>query len=297
MGLISPNKQKAGRFLYRWKEYGGGYLFMLPWLIGFGVFMAFPIGWSFFLSFHKVRMGPEGFRYEWIGLQNFKDAFLKDNIYYVELIGFFQDLLIIMPIIIIFSLFVSILLNQNFPGRFVYRAIFFLPVIFSTGQVLTELFQQGAGKLPFISQYGIDTFVYNNFSSSVAEPVMRILGLIIIILWSSGVQILIFIAGFQTIPKSVYEAVRIDGASPWESFWKITLPGIMPFIGLNMLYTMVDLFTFPFNKVMEHIKSNMFKADTGYGYASALAWIYFMIAIVFIALILWFLGRTNRKRG
>ncbi|MFK7692100.1 carbohydrate ABC transporter permease [Paenibacillus sp. HJGM_3] len=284
------------RWASRWKQYGVGYLFMLPWVIGFSVFMAFPIGWSLYLSFNKTKLTGDGFAYTWVGLENFRNALFKDNVYPVKLLAFFQQMILMVPIIIIFSLLVAILLNQNFPGRFLYRAIFFLPVVFSTGQVLTELFQQGAGQLPFISQYGIDVLIREHVSKSLADPLLSVLGLMILILWSSGVQILIFIAGFQTIPRTVYEAVRIDGASPWESFWKITLPGIFPFIGLNLLYTMVDLFTFAFNPVMDEIKKNMFKVDTGYGYASALAWFYFLIVMVLIALILLFLGRTSSGR-
>ncbi|GGD51326.1 carbohydrate ABC transporter permease [Paenibacillus nasutitermitis] len=288
---------RKARAFYRWRGHAVGYLFMLPWLIGFCAFMAFPIGWSLYLCFQKVSLSGAGlFNYQYVGLQNFKDALFKDNEYTIQMIAFFQQMILMLPIIIIFALLVAILLNQNFKGRFVYRAIFFLPVIFSTGQVLNELFQQGAGDVPFLSQYGVDSLVKANFSGALADTAADILGKIILILWSSGVQILIFIAGFQTISKSIYEAVRIDGASPWSSFWKITLPGIKPFIGLNLLYTMVDLFTFPFNPVMAQIKSNMFNISTGYGYASALAWFYFLLIVILLGLILWFMGSSNKER-
>ncbi len=288
---------RKARFYYKWKNRGAAYLFMLPWIVGFCVFMAFPIGWSLYLTFQKVKLtGAGSFVYQYVGLQNFKDALLKDNEYPIEIIAYFQQMILMIPIILLFSLLVSLMLNQNFKGRFIYRAIFFLPVIFSTGQVLTELFQQGAGSVPFLSQYGIEAYAKDNFSPQIAGTVLKLLSSMILILWSSGVQILIFIAGFQTIPKTIYEAVRIDGASPWASFWKITLPGMKPFIGLNLLYTMVDLFTFPFNPVMEQIKRNMFNVSTGYGYASALAWFYFLLIIVLVALILWFMNRSSRER-
>ncbi len=295
---MNPNRsRRRAKFRYQWRSRGQAYLFMLPWMIGFCVFMAFPIGWSLYLTFQKVNLtGSGSFAYRFVGLQNFKDALLKDNEYPIQLLTFFQQMILMLPIIIVFSLLVSLMLNQKFKGRFVYRAIFFLPVVFSTGQVLTELFQQGAGNVPFLTQYGVDGYIKDNFSPSTAAMMTQLLGMMILILWSSGVQILIFIAGFQTIPKAIYEAVRIDGASPWASFWKITLPGIKPFIGLNLLYTMVDLFTFPFNPVMEQIRSNMFNVSTGYGYASALAWFYFLLIVVMIALILWFLNRTGRNK-
>ncbi|KOY16202.1 ABC transporter permease [Paenibacillus xylanivorans] len=270
---------------------------MLPWMIGFSVFVAIPIGWSMFMSLHKVAVVPGGFKYDWIGIQNYRDAFLKDNVFPIEMITYFQQMLLMVPIIVIFALLISLLLNQKFPGRFIYRALFFLPVIFATGQVLSELFTQGAGDIPFLDQYNLEPLVKQYVGGEMAKMIMEVLGRVVLILWYSGVQILIFIAGFQTISPSIYEAVRIDGASPWDSFWKITLPASIPFISLNVLYTIIDLFTFPLNPVLKHIRENMFKVDTGYGYASALAWIYFGFIFVLIAIVLGMFSRSMRQRG
>ncbi|MGG1639153.1 ABC transporter permease [Paenibacillus sp. FSL A5-0031] len=282
--------------LHLWKRYGMGLLFMLPWIIGFAMFVIIPISWSLFMSFNKVQVAVGGFKYEWVGLRNFRDAFLKDNIFPIELITYFQEMLLMVPIIVIFALLISLMLNQKFPGRFIFRALFFLPVIFATGQVLSELFLQGAGDIPFLEQYNLLPIVEEYVGKQFAETVMAVLGKAILILWYSGVQILIFIAGFQTISPTIYEAVRIDGASPWDSFWKITLPACVPFISLNVLYTIIDLFTFPLNPVLKHIKDNMFKVDTGYGYASALAWIYFGLIFALIALVLWLFNRSLKTR-
>lgn len=282
--------------LHLWKGYGLGLMFMLPWMIGFAMFVLIPISWSLFMSFNKVQVAVGGFKYEWLGFRNYRDAFLKDNIFPIELITYFQEMLLMVPIIVIFALLISLMLNQKFPGRFIYRALFFLPVIFATGQVLSELFLQGAGDIPFLEQYNLLPLVEEYVGKQFAETVMAVLGKAILILWYSGVQILIFIAGFQTISPTIYEAVRIDGASPWDSFWKITLPACVPFISLNVLYTIIDLFTFPLNPVLAHIKSNMFKVDTGYGYASALAWIYFGFIFALIALVLWLFNRSLKTR-
>jgi len=282
--------------LHLWKRYGMGLLFMLPWIIGFAMFVIIPISWSLFMSFNKVQVAVGGFKYEWVGLRNFRDAFLKDNVFPIELIKYFQEMLLMVPIIVIFALLISLMLNQKFPGRFIFRALFFLPVIFATGQVLSELFLQGAGDIPFLEQYNLLPLVEEYVGKQFAETVMAVLGKAILILWYSGVQILIFIAGFQTISPTIYEAVRIDGASPWDSFWKITLPACVPFISLNVLYTIIDLFTFPLNPVLKHIKDNMFKVDTGYGYASALAWIYFGLIFALIALVLWLFNRSLKTR-
>ncbi|CAM4214009.1 ABC-type sugar transport system permease subunit [Paenibacillus endophyticus] len=288
-------KGRAAR-LYLWKGYGMGLLFMLPWIIGFALFVLIPISWSLFMSFNKVQVAVGGFKYEWIGMRNYRDAFLKDNVFPIELITYIQEMLLMVPIIVIFALLIALMLNQKFPGRFIYRALFFLPVIFATGQVLSELFLQGAGDIPFLEQYNLLPLVEEYVGKQFAETVMAVLGKAILILWYSGVQILIFIAGFQTISPTIYEAVRIDGASPWDSFWKITLPACVPFISLNVLYTIIDLFTFPLNPVLKHIKDNMFKVDTGYGYASALAWIYFGIIFALIAIVLWLFSRSLKTR-
>ncbi len=282
---------------FRWKEYGLGYLFMLPWMIGFVAFVAFPIGWSLWNSFNQVFITSEGFKYTWVGLDNFRRMLIENNAYPIILLTYLQEVLLIIPLILIFSFVVSLLLNEKFPGRGWMRALFFLPVIFATGQVIMELFVQGAGELPFMEQYNLDVILRQYFSEATASMLLGVLGKAVIILWYSGVQILIFIAGFQTIPKTVYEAVRVDGASPWESFWKITFPGMLPFIGLNAVYTIVDLFTFPFNPVLEIVRSNMFSPTMGYGYASAMAWLYFAIILLLLGLTLWLTYRATKGRG
>ncbi|WP_256757794.1 carbohydrate ABC transporter permease [Cohnella sp. WQ 127256] len=293
-GKTSRRKQL---FLFRWKEYGVGYLFMLPWLIGFIAFVAFPVGWSLWNSFNQVFITSEGFKYTWVGLNNFRRMLIENNAYPIILLTYMQEVLLIIPLILIFSFFVSLLLNERFPGRAWMRALFFLPVIFATGQVIMELFGQGAGQLPFVQDYKLDVILREYFNESTANMLLGILGKAVIILWYSGVQILIFIAGFQTIPKTVYEAVKVDGASPWESFWKITFPGMLPFIGLNAVYTIVDLFTFPLNPVMEIVRNNMFSPTTGYGYASAMAWLYFAIIMVLLGITLWLTYRATKGRG
>ncbi|MCQ6558743.1 carbohydrate ABC transporter permease [Paenibacillus mendelii] len=294
--MAATGTSRRGRSLYRWKEYSVGYMFLLPWTIGFAVFMAFPIGWSLFISFHTVAFKAEGMEYTFVGIENYRRVLAEDSEYSVKLLLYFQEVVIMIPLIILFSFLVSILLNQRFRGRMLFRALFFLPVIFATGQVLMELFRQGQGDLPFISQYGLEEIVASAVGVQFAAPVLGVLSKAVIILWYSGVQILIFIAGFQTIPGSIYEAIRIDGASPWESFWKITLPAMKPFIGLCTLYTFVDMFTFPFNPIMELVSKHMFLQKTGYGYSSAMAWLYFAVVLVMMLTVIWFTSRS-RKSG
>jgi len=290
-------ERSKGYLLFKWKEYGVGYLFVLPWMIGFAAFVAFPIGWSLYNSFHKIGITAEGFQYTWVGLDNYRRMLFENNAYPIMLVQYFMETIMIIPLILIFSFLVALLLNQKFPGRMLMRTVFFLPVIFATGQVITELFVQGAGELPFLEDYNIEQLSEQLFNETVGTAVINVLGKAVIILWYSGVQILIFIAGFQTIPKTLYEAIRVDGASPWESFWKITFPGMIPFMGLNAVYTIVDMFTFPFNPILEAVSRNMFAPTTGYGYASAMAWLYFLLVLVLIGISLGISFRAAKGGG
>jgi ABC-type sugar transport system permease subunit len=269
-----------------------GSIFIAPWIVGFLAFMAFPLGYSLYMSFHQVRILGTGIEVLPVGLKHYKYILLENGaILYDQLFPFFRQMLIMLPIIIVFSLLVAIMLNQKFPGRAIFRSIFFLPVIFTTGQVVREFMNQGEGDIGFLERYNITALVSQNLPHSWASPIVSIMGSFVLILWYSGVQILIFLAGRQTIGSSVYEAARIDGATPWEVFWKITLPGMVPFIMLNLIYTTVDLFTFPTNPILTQVSTS------NYGQSSALAWIYFVIILVFLGIILGIFHRVNKAAG
>src|SRR5690606_11050670 len=143
--------------------------------------------------------------------------------------------------------------------------------------------------LDFLEQFNLTTMVVTHLPEVWANPIVKVLDSFVLILWYSGVQILIFLAGRQTISPSVYEAARIDGANPWETFWKITLPAMIPFISLNLIYTTVDLFTFPGNPILSQVNS------TDYGLSSALAWIYFVIIFAFLGVFYFIFTRVFRS--
>lgn len=281
--------QRKRRFSAKVARNLEGILFIAPWLLGFMIFLAFPLGFSLYMSFHKVKVLPKGMEYDFNGIAYYREILFNSSSFYDELIPYFQEVVIMVPIILIFSLLIAILLNQNLHGRFLFRAIFFLPVIFTTGYLLTEFVNQGEGSLGFLERFSIGAYLDAFLGdSSWAQPVKTLLNRFVLVLWYSGVQILIFLAGRQTIPNSAYESARIDGASPWEVFWKITLPAMTPFIFLNLIYTVVDMFTFPFNPIIDLIGTG------NYGYSSALAWIYFLIIIVFLLIVMMIFMRLNR---
>lgn len=267
-----------------------GSLFIAPWIVGFLLFMVFPLGYSFYMSFHQVKILATGISTKYRGLYYYKYILFENaDLLYNLLIPFLRQAVLMLPIIVVFSLLVAIMLNQRFWGRTFFRAVFFLPVIFTTGQVVNEFIVQGEGNLDFLSRYNLATLVVTYLPSTWATPIVRILDSFVLILWYSGVQILIFLAGRQTIPPSVYEAARIDGANPWETFWKITLPAMLPFILLNLIYTTVDLFTFPGNPILSQVNTSE------YGMSSALAWIYFVIIFVFLGIVYFLFSRVFRS--
>jgi ABC-type sugar transport system permease subunit len=266
-----------------------GSIFIAPWIFGFLAFIAFPLGYSLYMSFNRVKITASGIEYTPVGLQYYREILLADGgLLYNDLFPFLRQTLFMIPVIVIFSLLIAVLLNQKFRGRTFFRVIFFLPVIFSTGQIVQEFITQGEGALGFVAQFDVAAYVNEYLPKAWAAPIVKVLNSFVLILWYSGVQILIFLAGRQTISNSVYEAARIDGADPWETFWKITLPGMTPFILLNTIYTVVDLFTFPQNPIIAKVNT------TNYGLSSALAWIYLMIVLFFLGLVFFLFSRVSK---
>jgi oligogalacturonide transport system permease protein len=261
-----------------------GLLFVSPWIIGFAIFTAFPLLYSLFLSFQKVKITTSGIQTEFIRFENFQYAFVVDAIFTERLTKYLEEMIISVPIIIVFSLIIALLLNQKIKFRGMFRTIFFLPVIIASGPVMKELIDQGITTIPTIEKYAIYQALTASPDGFLNGILLFLIKNLIMILWFSGVQILIFIAALQKMDKQIYEAAKIDGASNWESFWKVTLPSLFPMIIVNTIYTIVMYSMFSLNPIIEHIQTNMFKVDTGFGYASALSWIYFLI--IALALVL-----------
>lgn len=262
-----------------------GFTFVTPWFIGFLVFMAFPLCYSLYMSFTEVQVTATTINFTFIGWDNYVHAFLQDNVFPIQLVEFIQESLITVPIIVIFSLLVGLLINEDVWGRSIFRAIFFLPVIFSTSQVINTLFDQGAGGSDFLYRFNVFSMLISALPDSLTDPISAVLGRFTLVLWSSGVQILLILAALKTISINVYEAAAIDGAGRWEVFWKITLPALTPFIVLTTVYTIVELSVSPFNPMLGSIRNHMFNVRTGMGYASALGWIYFVFILLTLVLV------------
>lgn len=273
-----------------------GYIFILPWLVGFLLLTAYPIFYSLYLSFFNVTITTTGIQTKSVGMSNFQQAVTGDIEFINRVVAFVQEIVIAVPLIVILALLIALLLHQDIKFKGVFRTIFFLPVIISSGPVLEKLINLDITTIPGLDNYAIYDFVVNNTESWVAQTFTYILNNIIILLWFSGVQILIFISALQKVDKQVYEAAAIDGASAWERFWKITLPTLFPMIFVNLVYTTVMYSVSSMNVIIGHIQSHMFRLETGFGYASAMSWIYFVIIaliLVVFSVITWFFNRKN----
>lgn len=276
-----------------------GLSFISLWIVGYLIFALYPMAYSFYLSLFKVRLDGADILLQFEGVNNFIAAFLYDP-YFVEiLVEYILEMLLNVPITIVFALIIAMLLNQDIKGKGIWRTIFFLPVIITSGPVIRELMNQGATTLPSIEQYGIIDLVLNNLNEALANPIQTLFDTILLILWFTGIQILIFLAGLQKIDREIYEASMIDGAGPWESFWKITLPQVMPLISVVIIYTTVSMSIFSLNEVIIYIQNVMLGESTvgtlttGYGYSAALAWIYFLVMVLIILI---FVGALNIRR-
>jgi len=278
-----------------------GYLFCLPWLIGFIVLTTYPLVYSFYMSFNNITIGATGIETEFVGMNNFIYAFTLDLPFLGSLFETVRTVSLMTPLVIILSLVIGLLLNkiERFKGFF--RTLYFLPVIIVSGTLMTILEDNGVFDVVNLDS----ATIYRWLSGTALSPILYItsflIGRIFTVLWFSGVQILIYLSGLQKMNTSVYEAASIDGASAWQCFWKITLPALKQFTVINVFYTITMLSTFETNPVIVLIQSNMFGTaiNQGLGYSSALSWIYFVVIILMLLVFLFFAGLriTKRKEG
>jgi len=274
-----------------------GYLFILPFLLGLLAFIFLPIMESLRMVFSDVNIDlvKNGFSMDFSGMDNLKRVLMIDpefNRLLVEEIG---RMLLIVPAVIIFSLFAALILNQEFKARGIVRAIFFLPVILSSGIMIgletnntllnsmAEIIKEGNLMKSSVTGVLEDILVTDGAASDFMAYIFQTINQIYDIAMASGIQIIIFLSALQTIPPSMFEAAKIEGATSWECFWKITFPMISPLILVNVVYSVVDYFIRTDNRVMEKIREAMMQRME-YGFSTAMAWIYFFTVILIIGI-------------
>lgn len=271
-----------------------GYLFISPFIFGFLVFMLKPLLQSLWMSFCNVELGAANFNPIFAGIVNYTYAFTVDPEYNRLLVEEIARMMVYSLAIIVFSFFVALILNQKFKGRALVRAIFFLPVILSSGVILGL---ETDNQLMAALEQTIEQTTSNVSITAALEDILRTAGVgvrafekvfeiidnIYDVAIASGIQIIIFLSGLQTISSSMYEAAEIEGCTKWESLWKITFPMISSLFLVNWIYTVIDFCMRSDNEVIEKIQDVMI-SQMKYGLASAMSWVYFVLILAFIGI-------------
>lgn len=290
---------KKQRMPYERKKSLAGYAFVSLWFVGFVTMFARPFLTSLVYAFSKITIGESGLIFKAVGFDNFQTALFKDANFMKMLGSSLLSILTQVPMIVIFSIFIATMLNQKLRGRVFYRTIFFLPVIIASGVIIgiiknDPLSQQalggGGGNSLFqaqsFEQFMLEAGLPNQLVTTLVGTINNIFELV----WKSGIQIILCIAGLQTVSSSLYEAAQIEGASGWEIFWKITFPMMSPILMICLVYTIIDSFTDYSNVLMKFINGTAQRLN--FEYSAAMAWIYFIIIAAIVGIIY---GIINKK--
>lgn len=279
-----------------------GMLFITPWMIGMLIFFIIPIGQSLWYSFCKVSVTANGIVSEFVGIRNYYTILNEHPNYLSYLTSSLSSILYLLPSILIISMILAIVLNGKFKGRIVFRALYFLPVIIASGIVIELLF---AVESDFAS-VGVSTEVSSNmisFSSvvkklglpsEITDYLEVVLGDVFNIIWNTGIQIVLFLAGLQSIPEQLYEVSKVEGCSKWEEFWYITFPLLSRTLVLVIVFTTVELLTTKNNKIMALAYTTLNNLD--YDIGSAMLWFYFLLIGTSLGLIMLIFQKACLKR-
>lgn len=301
----APVKKKKIPSLDR-KKSRAGWLFVLPFIIGL-IFIYFPILWeSISYSFYNYTSVKGIVTKEFVGFKHYTTAFTGDAKFAQSLLTGLQEMAFDIPAILIFSLFVAVILNQKMVGRAAFRAIFFLPVVVSTGvmeSVMSSSYGASGNQMDLGMEEGeeaveqlatstaiegllVSIFSSLGFGTGLVTYISSAVASISGIINRSGVQILIFLAALQSISPAIYESCQIDGATSWETFWKITFPMVSPMILVNAVYTIIDSFTTDSNSVMQLINNTYMGVEAGAKHVSAaMGWMYFLVVLAIVGIV------------
>lgn len=261
-----------------------GLRFCMLWIVGMILFFLYPLLQSIIYAFSDVKLVVGGMNTEFIGIDNFKEVLLVDGSYTNNLGKSIGVFLYSFPLIMILSLILAILLNQNFKGRIFFRALYFLPVIIAGGSILGlisevsgyALMTSGTDTSVKDSMISVSTIIdWLGLNSSLSNYVNNIVSKIMNLVWSCGVQIILFISGMQAIPELLYEVAEVEGATGWEKFWFITFPSLARITVLAAVYTMIDIITSNSDIIMAQALAATQRQ--AYGEATAMIWIYFAV--------------------
>lgn len=280
-----------------------GLMFISPWLLGIALFFIYPILRTVWFSFADVTLTGNGVESVFSGLENYKYILNVDPKYTNNLASGITSVIGELPLIVVVSLIIAILLNQSFKGRIFFRGLYFLPVIIATGTIISlisastgkDVMSAGMTNEITSSMIDFDEVLGNlNMPTVISDYLSLALGVIQDCIWNSGIQIVLFISGLQTIPDSLYEVAKVEGCTKWEEFWFITLPMLSRVMILVLVFTCVELFTMTENPVMVQAYSALEAAQ--YDFGAAMLLIYFAFIGFIMGAILFVLNKLCFKR-
>lgn len=274
------------------------YIFLTPFLLGAAVFLLYPLFMTVKLSFGELS-GGSNFDLHWRDwssfFANYSQALFVDTSFVPILLSEIKTMLLRTPLILALSLIIAICLSRKIKCRGLFRLIFFLPFLLGTGNVLKQMLDVGVDTqvLSLESVTVIPPHILGYLGDNVVEMVNLLFNNIVLVLWNSGVQILLFMSGVLSISPSLYESASVDGASEWEKFWKITLPMLTPIILLNLVYTITESFTNTTNRMLTFIKAKAFSHVSEFEFAAATSLLYMLVVLIFIGVAFLILGRRG----
>ena len=295
--VTEVSTKRRFRWTFERRQKLGGFLFTTPFIVGFMLFFLVPFAQAVIFSFNELKLTSTTYELVPKGFSNYGYALFTHPSFVRTLTELIEDLLVEAPLILAFSFFAATLLNQKFTGRTLIRVIFFLPVIYSAG-VIQKLEVEDYAAIMYATSRRTATFLSSDslkalfaaahLPGAMTRYVNAMIDNLPDVIRSSGVQILIFLAGLQSIPPETYEAADVEGATPWEKFWLVTFPMVSPLILTNLVYTIIDSFTDMNNTVLRLIEEVLWRGY-GYGASMAMAMLYFgavsLVLIVAFALV------------
>lgn len=264
-----------------------GYLFMLPWIVGFIIFTMIPFVMTIYLSFTEVKQDIRGFDISFVGISNYKQAFFVNTDFTPALVSFLGMIIPYTLVIVIMAFILAMMLNSIVRGKSLFRTIYFLPVVVLSGPVMYQLMNLEPEVEGQVNQlyHSFLIRMIESYSPMAADAMVSLFDNLSIILWFAGIPIVLFINGLQKINPSLYEAAKIDSATNWQILWKITMPIIRPTALIVTVFTIVQLGAMDtINPVLVMIKERTANTSGGFGYAATISWIYSLIVLVIIGL-------------
>ncbi len=284
-----------------------GWMFISPWVIGFLLFFFVPLIKSIWYSFCYVDIEFGGFVTEFVGLEHYKYLWSEDTTFVSNLSSSLGTILYSLPIIVALSLVFAIILNQKFKGRLLARAIFFLPVIIASGVIIEILTTESPGQPAVMSVVGgsseysqgainFDEILGDlNLPTQITQVLSNYLGQIFNLVWSCGIQTVLFISGLQSVPAALYEVSKVEGTTKWEDFWYITFPMLGNTTLLVIVFTMIELVVSSTNPLINQAYDLM-HGNQVYDESSAILWFYFAIFGIIAAVVLFAYNKLLLRR-